>query len=151
MSRIILTRINPAPTYTLGFIRHKDFFCFTLEPEKGGEVLKWEDQSGNGRDLIAQPGSAPTTKGCIPCGVYPIVWERSAKFGRFLWELKDVPNFTEIKVHNGSLAENTLGCILVGEAFDVGLELLTHSKFTLEVFSQLCHDEKITEIEIKEI
>lgn len=120
MNRIILTRINPTPTYTLGFIRHKDFFCFTLEP-----VNK------------------------IPCGTYPIVWEYSPKFKTNLWELKDVSGRTEIKVHVGNSPQDTEGCILLGYG-NSGADL-QWSAMAVISFNQLCHDEKITEIEVREV
>lgn len=111
MGRIVLTRINPAPTYTLGFIRHKDFFCFTLEPVN-----------------------------CIPCGVYQIVWEWSQKFKQKLWELIGVPNRTEIKFHVGNRTTQTQGCILLGFGFQG--EALVQSKYAVDTFNKLCHDEK---------
>lgn len=150
MTSITLTRINYAPTYTLGFIKHGDFFCFTLEPARVIPVLKWEDQSGNGRHLTANDEkSAPTKPGCIQCGVYPIVWEYSPKFDCKLWELKDVPGRSEIKVHMGNLEEDTNGCILVGEHWR--LNQLEYSRPALIAFNALCHDQKITEIEVREL
>ncbi|RTL03796.1 hypothetical protein EKK58_12100 [Candidatus Dependentiae bacterium] len=125
--KIILNRNNYAPTYTLGFIRYKDFFCFTLEPAK------------------------TQGKGCIPCGVYPIVWEYSPKFKRELWELKNVPNFTEIKIHAGNTVDHTQGCILLGLDAETGDESIFHSGLAVEMFNELCHKEDITEIEVREV
>lgn len=129
MPRIVLTRINPAPTYTLGFIKYKDFFCFTLEPGKA------------------------VGKGCIQCGVYPIVWEWSEKFKQKLWELIGVPNRTEIKFHAGNNPSDTSGCILLGYRFVVDEQnpYLSLSSDAVRHFNQLCHDEKIAEIEVREV
>lgn len=127
MNKIVISRINYAPTYTLGFIKHKDFFCFTLEPAK------------------------TVGKGCIPCGTYSIVWEYSPRFKCNLWELKDVPKFTEVKVHEGNEVEETDGCILVGDNWASKIEFLGHSEYSLTRFNQLCHDEKITHIEIRDV
>lgn len=124
---MVLYRINYAPTYTLGFIRHKDFFCFTLEPGKA------------------------VGKGCIPCGVYPIKWEWSEKFKTNLWELKDVPGRTEIKVHAGNMAGETIGCILLGTGFASQMQCLSGSLNALTKFNALCHAEKIAEIEVREV
>jgi hypothetical protein len=130
MTKITLTRINYAPTYTLGFIRYKDFFCFTLEPAR------------------------TQGKGCIPCGVYPIVWEYSPKFKCNLWELKNVSGRSEIKVHVGNSTKDTEGCILVGYNFKCfepdDIEIL-RSVPAHQAFCRLCHDEKITEIEVREV
>ena len=131
MNKIVISRINYAPTYTLGFIRYKDFFCFTLEPGK------------------------PVGKGCIPCGVYPIVWEWSEKFSMRLWELKNVPGRSEIKVHAGNTVKNTEGCILLGYSFEdeelSDVSYLGVSAAAVHDFNQLCHAEKITHIEIRDV
>lgn len=50
----------------------------------------------------------------VPSGVYKINYEYSPKFGCLLWELKGVPNCTEIKFHAGNTQEDSDGCILVG-------------------------------------
>jgi len=46
-------------------------------------------------------------------GRYKIMYEYSPKFKRELWELKNVPNRTEIKIHNGRETRHSRGCILV--------------------------------------
>ena len=38
----------------------------------------------------------------VPTGTYPLVWENSPKFG-MVWELKDVPNRSECKIHAANL------------------------------------------------
>jgi hypothetical protein len=129
LTKITITRINYAPTYTLGFIRYKDFFCFTLEPAK------------------------TVGKGCIACGVYIIVWEYSPKFKRYLWELKYVPNFSEIKVHSGSIPADTEGCIIPGFSFNStdNKAFISNSGLAEKAFNKLCHEEKITHIEIRDV
>lgn len=47
----------------------------------------------------------------IEQGVWKIVNEYSPKFKRKLWELKDVPNRTECKIHIGNRAAHSKGCI----------------------------------------
>ena len=51
---------------------------------------------------------------CIPSGLYKIVLEYSDRFKRVLPELKDVPGFTEIKLHAGNYPSDTKGCIIPG-------------------------------------
>lgn len=127
MNKIVISRINYATTYTLGFIRYKDFFCFTLEPAK------------------------TAGKGCIPCGTYPIVLEWSGRFKTFLWELKNVPNFTEIKFHVGNRVNDTEGCILLGYRAHADDGHLYNSGDAVESFNQLCHAEKITHVEVRDV
>lgn len=52
---------------------------------------------------------------CIPAGRYPLVWEYSSKFNRRLWELKQVPNRSEIKFHVANYHRELNGCIGVGD------------------------------------
>lgn len=76
------------------------FFCHTLEdkvrklPE---EVKIWG-------------------KTAIPAGTYNVEMHNSPRFKRRLPLLKDVPHFTGILIHRGNTVEDTVGCILVGEA-----------------------------------
>lgn len=70
-------------------------FCYTLEPTC--------------RNINEK------NKGAIPAGRYQIVMTYSNKFGCMMPELVDVPGFTDIRMHPGNMAEDTEGCILVGE------------------------------------
>jgi len=55
---------------------------------------------------------------CIPTGTYQLVLEYSNKYKKDLFELKSVPNRTEIKVHVGNYLSDIKGCILVGSDID---------------------------------
>lgn len=149
LNTIILKRINYAPTYTLGFIKHKDFFCFTLEPAK--KVIKVDDLKWQMQYPEEVPDLIPVGKGCIPRGTYPIEWEWSEKFQDKLWELKNVPGRSEIKVHAGNTVGDTEGCILVGFDASTVMRRIISSLHALVAFDQLCHDEKITHIEIRDV
>ena len=68
-------------------------FCYTLElPNRDG-----------------LPGS------CIPQGAYPVTISFSPRFGRNMPHVDDIPNRSEILIHWGNTAEDTDGCILVGQ------------------------------------
>jgi len=54
---------------------------------------------------------------CIPDGVYICSRIASPKFGN-TFEVKNVPNRSEILFHKGNLSDDTHGCILVGEQFE---------------------------------
>lgn len=78
--------------------------CFTLEDQrrevKGKPVSEWK--------VPAQTA--------IPAGVYNIVVTPSNRFKRELPLLENVPGFVGVRIHPGNTAEDTEGCILVGQA-----------------------------------
>lgn len=54
-------------------------------------------------------------KTAIPTGVYEVVFNYSAKFRRELPLLLNVPGYQGIRVHEGNVASDSLGCILPGQ------------------------------------
>lgn len=98
--RLILKRLYLKTDYTIGKLyMDGKYFCDTLEDQV--------------RDLTKEkkiPG-----KTAIPAGTYEIVVNMSPRFKRKLPRLLDVPGFDGILIHRGNTAEDTAGCILVGE------------------------------------
>jgi hypothetical protein len=56
----------------------------------------------------------------IPYGTYKFVLYYSSTFKKRLPCLLNVPNFTNVMIHSGNTAEDTKGCILLGENKSVG-------------------------------
>ena len=69
-------------------------------------------------DLLAvleDDGAKVFGKTAIPRGKYRLITSESPRFGRILPEVLHVPGFTGIRIHGGNTAEDSHGCILVGQ------------------------------------
>lgn len=63
---------------------------------------------------IVRAGPKIIHETAIPAGRYRVKLTRSARFGRILPEVLDVPGFSGIRIHPGNTDLDTSGCILVG-------------------------------------
>lgn len=86
-------------------------------------------------------------KTAIPLGVYPVTIDMSAKFGKPLIHILNVPQFEGIRIHAGNSTADTLGCVLVGQA--INRDVLVRSRPALaelqpEVQAALDRGEKVT-------
>ena len=83
--------------FTLGelFIEGKHF-CYTVE------------------DMVRE-GEKVYGKTAIPKGTYNVIINFSNRFKKFMPLLLNVDGFEGIRIHSGNTAEDSLGCILVGE------------------------------------
>lgn len=98
MKRVILVRDLYDKAYTIGTLMVYDgplrvFRSRCLE-------LPWKDNDRR--------------RSCVPAGTYPLILEHSAKFKRELWEIKDVPNRSEVKIHAANYVRQLEGCIAPG-------------------------------------
>jgi hypothetical protein len=97
MKHFWILRIAENQDGTFGVFLEEDIpFCLTIE-------RKW---------LNNEKG-----KSCIPVGDYLCERINSTKFGN-TFEVKNVPNRTEILFHKGNIMEDSHGCIVVGEQFE---------------------------------
>lgn len=115
--RLILKRLYLKTDYTIGKLyMDGKYFCDTLEDQV--------------RDLTKEkkiPG-----KTAIPAGTYEIVVNVSPRFKRKLPRLLDVPGFDGILIHRGNTAEDTAGCILVGENRERG-KVISSTQYELRL------------------
>lgn len=125
--RLILERVARRPDYTIGRLYVEGaYLCDTLE------------------DTVRPRGVKVYARTAIPAGEYRVRMDvRSPRFGKRpqyrkysgrLPRLEGVPGFEGILIHPGNSAEDTAGCILVGENTQVGR--LTNSLIT---FDKLWH------------
>lgn len=116
------------PRTTIGKLYINDeFFCYTLE------------------DTVRPFGIKVPGDTAIWDGTYIIELEYSERFDRILPEIKDVPFFSETKLHGGNTHKDTLGCPLIafnrdgakiwGSAEKELVELLRGKKVILTVVS----------------
>lgn len=92
--------------------------------------------------LEDQVREGPKVKGetAIPAGEYEILLTWSPRFKTILPLLIDVPGFDGIRIHPGNTADDTEGCLLVGEKIitHLGQPFLTHSRRAFErLFARL--------------
>lgn len=102
-----LRRLYPKERYTIGKLYMDGLsICDTLE-----DPVRDYNKDGD----LEDPGEEKIYKDtAIPYGTYQVVMTYSPKFKRRLPLLLDVKHFTGIRIHAGSTAANTWGCILVG-------------------------------------
>ena len=94
------------------------FECYTLE------------------DVVRPPGEKVYGQTAIPAGRYQVVITHSPRFGADMPLLVDVPGFAGVRIHIGNVAEDTEGCILVGQT--AGVTMIYKSRWAYEVlFSKL--------------
>ena len=100
---LLLVRTGIFPTCTIGdLFVDGERICYVLEDTirevPGVPVTGWK-----------VPGVT-----AIPAGRCRVVIDQSARFGRLLPHLLDVPGFTGVRIHSGNTAKDTGGCLLVG-------------------------------------
>ncbi len=106
---LFLQRKPSAKATTLGVLAVDGVFeCYTLE-----DVVRVDDPA-----TPQNEGAKVYGQTAIPAGRYKVAITFSPKFGKMMIAILDVPGFTGIRIHSGNDAEDTLGCVLVGQRVD---------------------------------
>ena len=108
MLHLILLRKYRKPTYTIGQLYNGNtYLCNTVE----------DQDRGLHSNMAAAQIAAIKVKGetAIPTGSYRVEVTDSPKFKRPLPLVLNVPGFSGIRIHRGSNANSTEGCIIPGE------------------------------------
>jgi len=150
MAKILLKRIAKKPMYTIGKLYINDeYFCDTLEDTDRGLDQRLP--------LYANQLRKVKGKTAIPTGTYDItlkiVSQRFGKKSQYkfcggkLPRLLGVPAFDGVLIHIGNDANDTEGCILVGENKQVGKVL--YSTPTFKRFYEKIKGDKFNKITIQ--
>ena len=132
MIKLLLKRIARRPMYTIGKMYvNGEYFCDTLEDADRG--------LSQGISLEANKLRKVKGKTAIPTGTYKItldvVSNRFSKQKAYQFcngkvpRLQEVPAFEGVLIHIGNDANDTEGCILVGENKQVGKVLNSTATF----------------------
>lgn len=117
--KLTLHRLPSSENCTLGTLYvDGDEQCYTCE-----DVV---------REVEGQPVKEWKIAGetAIPRGTYEVIINHSVRFKRELPLLLNVPGFTGVRIHPGNTAEDTEGCILVGEKLGTDAVLESRKAFT---------------------
>lgn len=130
------------PQYTLGTLTVYDYDKYPVEKsvfQCHCLQLPWENNQPN--------------VSCIPDGIYPLVLEWSEKFQMFLWEIYEVPNRSECKIHTANYVKQLNGCIApglrVGDINADGLPDMVESKLALQKLHEVLEPREYCTLEIK--
>lgn len=119
--KLTLKRHFCGEKYTIGNLYIDNvYYCDTLEDKT--------------RNLPEQAKILGET--AIPEGTYKIIVNMSPRLGRELPRLLDVPHFEGILIHRGNTAQDTSGCILVGENTSKG-RISNSTKYEIELTALL--------------
>ena len=120
---ILVKRLYKKSEYTIGKMYiNGEYFCDTVEDCDRGLT-----QTMTSQQVAVKKVSGKTA---IPIGRYRVVLSYSNKFKKTLPLLKDVLGFGGIRIHSGNTAEDSLGCIIVGENKIKGVVI--NSRATME-------------------
>jgi hypothetical protein len=122
---ITVTRSETRKGATIGQLRINGVhLCFTLEDAV--------------REIQGEPVESWKVAGetAIPRGRYQVIVNESARFGRLMPLLVNVPGFSGVRIHPGNSAADTEGCILLGLSVQGNLVLQSRAAFE-QFFKQL--------------
>lgn len=145
MAKLLLVRkVDSKSNYTTGVLYiAKNNPAATMNGKRSVFTQQCDTLEPQWRDLKKEKKVRGKT--AIPEGEYKIVMSPSAKFGKNMPYLLDVPQFEGIMIHPGNTVDDTKGCILVGVKSGTGLMV---SRATFEKLMKILNSEDDNTIEI---
>ena len=142
---LTLQRKYKGSTYTIGDLSINGIhFCHTLEDPVRCLLAVCPD-TPRGRSCTCREKVPGQT--AIPAGNYRLTLEYSPKYRRRMPCLHNVPHFLGILIHSGNTAQDSAGCILVGENTIKGR--LVCSRETFDKLYALLEQERDITVEIR--
>nr|DAP38001.1 MAG TPA: Protein of unknown function (DUF2778) [Crassvirales sp.]DAR74779.1 MAG TPA: Protein of unknown function (DUF2778) [Crassvirales sp.] len=139
--RLELRRIAKKPTYTIGRLYiNEEYFCDTIE----------DTDRGLNSYMTLEEVKAKKVKGktAIPTDTYRVKITYSPRFKKDMPLIENVVGFDGIRIHSGNTAEDTEGCIIVGENKVVGKVINSKETYN-KLFSILLQDKNNLRITVK--
>lgn len=125
MLHFLLDRKWRKDTYTIGRLYvNGEFLCNTIE-----DVDRKLNQNMSATEIQRIKVAAETA---IPTGTYAMRVTMSPKFKRELVEIQNVPGFSGIRIHRGNTAQDSAGCLIVGENTSKG-RVTNSTKYELQI------------------
>lgn len=119
---IEVKRIARKAGYTIGRMSLNGvYFCDTIE-----DTDRWLKSTMSVEEVLYKKRKGVTA---IPTGKYDVILTFSPRFKRVLPLLLNVKGFEGIRIHPGNNAEDTEGCLLVGENKEKGKVLNSRATF----------------------
>lgn len=139
--RLELRRIAKKPTYTIGRLYiNEEYFCDTIE----------DTDRGLNSCMTLEEVKTKKVKGktAIPTDTYRVKITYSPRFKKDMPLIENVVGFDGIRIHSGNTAEDTEGCIIVGENKVVGKVINSKETYN-KLFSILLQDKNNLRITVK--
>jgi hypothetical protein len=134
--KLNLKRIARKPGYTIGKLYADDvYFCDTIEDTDRG--LRQNMPLSEIKRIKVQDKTA------IPTGEYKMIVNVSPSKKRLLPRLLDVPGFEGILIHRGNTAEDSSGCIIVGENKAIG-KVINSTPYETKLVELLKNEKNLT-------
>jgi hypothetical protein len=134
--KITVKRLDKQPTYTVGeMYLDNQYLCDTLEDRDRG--LSQSTPLSEIKKIKVMHRTA------IPTGTYKVILNFSPSKKRLLPKLEEVPCFSGILIHRGNSADDSSGCIIIGEYTTNG-KLINSTKYENELVEKLQNEKNIS-------